>query len=96
MDELKVKGSEEEKLMTLTQEQRDLLVSIFDNKSQTLTIEFLVEVFEGLGYTEQGGSTIIKQCLDEGIAYVDMIRNRGRDVFIGLTDFGESIWEDIQ
>jgi len=96
MNEIKVKGFEEGKLMPLTQEQRDYLVGMFDTKGQALTIQYVISVLiDEFGYAETTANNIVRRSLDEGIIYVDQIKDRGTRIFIALTDRGEKLWGNL-
>jgi len=83
-----------EPLQLVTQDHRMMLLEIFEKRNQTLTIDYLINTLMN-NFSEIFSSRIIRTCFNEGLIYIDAMRELGKKIFIGLTEYGEDIWEDI-
>lgn len=76
----------------LQQNQRYLIVGMFLKINDALP---LCDIFNSLkkDYNYSNPGSIIRDAIQEGLIYVDNIDNNG-DVYLALTDYGESMWEE--
>lgn len=72
----------------LSQEIRHIIVDIFENINQALSLTYMLEVLKR-EYIQP--EDMIRDAIQEGLIYVDAIKEDGT-VYLGLGDYGESLW----
>ncbi len=74
--------------------QIDIILSIFDNIDQSLTLDHIIEQLStNYKYPEK----VVKEAIDEGLLYIDEITDirTNNQVFLALTEWGEELWDDL-